>query len=80
MLSSLRISSDLGPVVNISHGVFHSRLNPTFLKVLPSIHLSLLKLVWDLTTRCLTVTCSGRLSQSSWLLGKLQCSYTYSLT
>ena len=45
---------------------------------------ALLRLVWNLTTRCLAVTGGGvecgRSSQPSWLLGALQYSYTYLLT
>ena len=83
------ISSGPGPVVDISHDVFHSHLkNLPFLKVFPSIAICpLLRLIpWNLTTRCLAVTGGdnvsecGRLSQPSWLLGALYYSYTYLLT
>jgi len=43
---------DPGLVVDNSHGVFHFYLKAFFLEVFPSIAIySLLKLIWNLTTR-----------------------------
>jgi len=60
-------------VVDISHGVFHSRLKNSFLNVFPSIAIyPLLRLIsWNLTTRCLTVNVGGSVGECgrlSWIL------------
>ena len=44
--------------------VFHCRLKPFILKVFPSIVIyTLLRLIWNLTTRCLAVTGSGSVGE-----------------
>jgi len=70
-------ASDSGRVVDISHGVFLSRLK-TFLFSKSFPPFPLLSLIsWNLTTRCLAVTGGGsvgqcdRLMQPNWHFGAL---------